>query len=96
MGPHGYPETFFPDARKFDSGGTISPILISMLLASLQEVCALDMDLIQPTLKILMQPLLDWAIENDMWVPRSHHFHLVGLKPRNITVEDMPHSMSAA
>lgn len=89
MGPHGYPETFYPDARKFDSGGTISQILISMLLASLQEVCALDMDLVQAKLKILMQPLLDWANEKDVWVPRSHYFHLVGLKPRNITVEDM-------
>ena len=89
MGPHGYPEEFFPDARKFDGGGTLNQILLSMIHASLKEVCALDIDSVQAKLKTLMLPLLDWANEHNMFVPRCHAYHLVGLRPNNFSVEAM-------
>ena len=89
MGTHGYPEKFFPDARKFDSGGNMTQVLLSMLRVSLDEVCLLDAVDAQSKLKTLMEPILDWAKVNGMFVPRSHAYHLVGLKPSNIPVEDM-------
>ena len=89
MGPQGYPENFFADARKFDSGGNTTQVLLSMLRASLEEVSILDVDETQARLRTLIQPLLDWAKGKDMWVPPSHAYHLVGLKPGNVSVEDM-------
>ncbi|KAI2488893.1 Aminotransferase class-V [Fragilaria crotonensis] len=89
MGPHGYPEKFFPDARKFDSGGNMTQVLLSMLRASLEEVFALDTVDAQTKLKTLMHPLLDWAKRKEVFVPKNHAYHLVGLRPNNIMVEQM-------
>jgi selenocysteine lyase/cysteine desulfurase len=86
MTPSGYPEKFLEDARKFDSGGHSSLILLSMLRTSLTEVAALDLENCQLQLKELMQPLLDWAVERDLWIPTHHAYHLIGLRPKHNTM----------
>ena len=89
MGPHGYPEKFFPDARKFDSGGNMTQVLLSMLRTSLEEICALDIVDAQSKLKTLIQPLLEWAKRKEIFVPKFHAYHLIGLRLNDITVEHM-------
>jgi hypothetical protein len=42
MGPRGYPEPFYSDARKFDSGGKPNPILLPMLRASMEKIALID------------------------------------------------------
>lgn len=89
MTPHGYPDTFVTDARKLDSGGNMTLILLSMLRASMTEVATLDLESCQRQLKKLMQPLLDWAVAKGFSIPTAHGYHLVGLKPNSMSVEDM-------
>lgn len=85
MGPTGYPEKFFGDARKFDSGGKPNPILLPMLRASLEHVVSLDRSELQAVLKDLMQPLIDWVrrSSNTFYLPATHAYHLVGIRPVN-------------
>jgi selenocysteine lyase/cysteine desulfurase len=91
MTPDGYPDEFLEDARKFDSGGHTTTILLSMLRTSLTEVVASDLESCQLQLKELMKPLLDWAVERDLWMPTHHAYHLVGLRPKNLSVDEMLH-----
>jgi selenocysteine lyase/cysteine desulfurase len=95
MGPTGYPwETYYTDARKFDSGGNkANSLLLPMLCASLQLVVQLDLYQVQAQLGALMQPLLDWATAHHhggFAIParHAHHssgldyaYHLVGIRP---------------
>jgi len=90
IGPDGYPEKFFQDARKFDGGGKPNPVLLPMLRAALEEVVYLDLSRVQAYLKALMTPLLDWARSHDFdLTPGSHAYHLVGIRPKHLT----PHQM---
>jgi selenocysteine lyase/cysteine desulfurase len=89
MTSQGYPEKFFSNARKFDSGGTFSNVMLYMTLKSLKEVISLDLSEAQITLQQIMLPLLKWATENKIWYPSNHAYHLVGLKPNNLSVEAM-------
>ncbi|CAJ1969538.1 unnamed protein product [Cylindrotheca closterium] len=84
MSPDGYPEEFYSDARKFDSGGKTNPILIPMLRAAMEEVALIDVNCAQQQLKVLMAPLLKWAKEHDYSVsPGPHASHLIGIRPPN-------------
>ena len=90
MGPHGYPEKFYGDARKFDSGGKANPILLPMLRQAMEEVSVITTADLQLALKILMQPLMVWAPENGYSVksdPRA--YHIIGLVPKEKTPEEM-------
>jgi len=90
MGPKGYPEKYYGDARKFDSGGKANPLLLPMLRKAMEEVARIDPAEAQLHLKVLMQPLLDWAAGNDYSVktgPRA--YHLIGLVPNEKTPEEM-------
>ena len=90
MGPNGYPEKFFDDARKFDSGGRANPVIIPMLRAALEEVVLVDQTTVQESLKLLMTPLISWAEANAFTVssePRA--YHIVGIEPPNCTVEEL-------
>ena len=90
MSPRGYPEKFYSDARKFDSGGKVNPILIPMLCSSMEEVARIDMQEAQIKLKSLITPLLEWAKDNGFILsPGPHAYHLVGLRPCNRTPEDL-------
>jgi len=42
MGPRGYPERYYGDARKFDSGGKANPLLLPMLRTAMEEVSRID------------------------------------------------------
>lgn len=82
MGPNGYPAEFCKDARKFDGGGKPNPILLPMLRASLEQVVQLDVLRAQQELKVLTQPILDWASQNDfVLTPGPHAAHLIGIRP---------------
>jgi selenocysteine lyase/cysteine desulfurase len=82
MGPAGYPEKFFDDARKFDSGGKPHPIVLPMLRASLEQVVERNAEQIQNQLKSLTQPLVDWALSHGFRLaPGGHAFHLIGIRP---------------
>lgn len=88
MGPNGYPEKFFQDARKFDSGGKPNPTLLPMLRASLEQVRSVDIAAAQLYLKTLMAPLVMWAQTNGYRVaeePRA--YHLVGIEPPDQTTK---------
>eukprot|EP00531_Pseudo-nitzschia_arenysensis_P007007 CAMPEP_0116135642 /NCGR_PEP_ID=MMETSP0329-20121206/11298_1 /TAXON_ID=697910 /ORGANISM="Pseudo-nitzschia arenysensis, Strain B593" /LENGTH=469 /DNA_ID=CAMNT_0003630453 /DNA_START=168 /DNA_END=1577 /DNA_ORIENTATION=- len=90
MGPHGYPERYYNDARKFDSGGKAHPLLLPMLRAAMEEVSLIDTAEAQMSLKDLMNPLLKWAAENGYFVnmgPRA--YHIIGLIPKEKTPEEM-------
>jgi selenocysteine lyase/cysteine desulfurase len=90
MGPSGYPEQFLKDARKFDSGGKPNPILLPMLRSSLEHVVTLDQTELQQTLRDLMQPLLKWVhLSGKFSLPASHPNHLVGIRPVNMTPDQM-------
>jgi len=90
MGPNGYPEKFFKDARKFDSGGKPNPILLPMLRASLEHVAALDKKTLQSSLKELMKPFLEWVESSPtLYLPQAHGFHLFGVRPTNMTPDQM-------
>ena len=96
MGPNGYPEKYYGDARKFDSGGKANPLLLPMLRTAMEEIvcCSID-DLAkaQSKLKILTKPLLDWAADGNKYGysvktgPRA--YHLIGLVPEEKTPEEM-------
>eukprot|EP00546_Thalassionema_frauenfeldii_P011763 CAMPEP_0178929010 /NCGR_PEP_ID=MMETSP0786-20121207/20290_1 /TAXON_ID=186022 /ORGANISM="Thalassionema frauenfeldii, Strain CCMP 1798" /LENGTH=126 /DNA_ID=CAMNT_0020605075 /DNA_START=137 /DNA_END=513 /DNA_ORIENTATION=- len=78
----GYPEEFFHDARKFDSGGHHSYSQLIMLRASLEEVFTLNLEQCQEHLQCLLRPLLEWAVgRKDIWTPQAHAGHLIGLRP---------------
>lgn len=95
MGPSGYPEKFFNDARKFDSGGKPNPTLLPMLRASLEQVCLIDREAAQAELKKLMDPLILWAQENGYVVPSEPRaYHLVGIEPPNRTIEEILNTAS--
>lgn len=82
MGPNGYPNKFFNDARKFDSGGRPNPILLPMLRASLEHVVAIDKSMLQQTLKEKLQPFIDWVSSSDEFIlPKNHAYHLMGIRP---------------
>jgi selenocysteine lyase/cysteine desulfurase len=82
MGPDGYPEKFFDDARKFDSGGRPNPIILPMLRASLDHVVSLDCSQTQAQLKGILQPFLDWVKSTEKFVlPAEHPYHLLGIRP---------------
>lgn len=90
MGPRGYPEKYYGDARKFDSGGKANPLLLPMLRKAMEEVSLLNSAELQLTLKVLMNPLLVWAAENGYSVktgPRA--YHIIGIIPNEKTPEEM-------
>mmetsp|Transcript_2105 Transcript_2105/g.4568 ORF Transcript_2105/g.4568 Transcript_2105/m.4568 type:complete len:223 (+) Transcript_2105:256-924(+) len=90
MGPSGYPERYFNDARKFDSGGKAHPLLLPMLRAAMEEIVSIDVVKAQEQLKVLTQPLLDWAVGNGYSLkdgPRA--YHLIGIVPNEKTPEEM-------
>jgi selenocysteine lyase/cysteine desulfurase len=90
MGPKGYPETFFDDARKFDSGGRPNPLLLPMIRTSLEEVVKLDMPTAQETLRGLTARLLEWATANGYTITRGPHAsHIIGLRPKYLTPQEM-------
>jgi 7-keto-8-aminopelargonate synthetase-like enzyme len=90
MGPHGYPEEFFHDARKFRDGGKANPILLPMLKTSLEQVVqtmtladgTICFQAAQDRLKQLIEPLLKWATTNGFaqW-PGPHVSHIISLRP---------------
>lgn len=100
MGPSGYPEKYFKDARKFDSGGKPNPLLLPMLRLGMEQVVErVDLTTIQASLKALMTPLLEWALSpmpnrnnHQPWftlTPGPHCYHLVGIRPTFLTVPEM-------
>jgi selenocysteine lyase/cysteine desulfurase len=90
MGPNGYPEKFFDDARKFDSGGKANPLIIPMVRAALEEVVRIDRATAQASLKLLMGPLVSWAEANGYTVPSEPRaYHIVGIEPPNCTVDEL-------
>mmetsp|Transcript_10941 Transcript_10941/g.26289 ORF Transcript_10941/g.26289 Transcript_10941/m.26289 type:complete len:558 (-) Transcript_10941:1057-2730(-) len=90
MGPRGYPETFYGDARKFDSGGKANPLLLPLLRKAMEEIASIDAVEAQLYLEELMQPLLNWAVGNGYSVNTSSRaYHLIGLIPNNKTPEEM-------
>ena len=90
MGPKGYPEKFFDDARKFDSGGKPNPILLPMLRASLEHLVQLDFAQVQEQLRQLMMPLVDWALANEFAVTqRDRAYHIVGIRPLKLSTKEM-------
>jgi hypothetical protein len=101
MGPHGYPEAFFHDARKFRDGGKANPILLPMLKTSLEQVVqtmtmpdgTINFQAAQDQLKQLMEPLLEWAATNGFAQLRGPHVsHIIGLRP-TITNHVTPHQL---
>jgi selenocysteine lyase/cysteine desulfurase len=90
MGPNGYPEKFFKDARKFDSGGKPNSILLPMLRTSLEHVAVVDKQHLQSTLKDLMSPFLEWVRGSaNFQLPVAHDYHLFGVRPAKMTPEKM-------
>jgi len=90
MGPTGYPEKFFMDARKFDSGGKPNPILLPMLRAALEHVASIDKGALQSSLKDLMTPFLEWVKASPSFsLPAEHDYHLFGVRPTNMTADQM-------
>jgi selenocysteine lyase/cysteine desulfurase len=90
MGPDGYPEKFFDDARKFDSGGKPNPLLLPMLRASLEQVVLIDREKAQESFKALMDPLVSWAHSHGYTVPREPRaYHLVGIEPPRRTTDEL-------
>jgi selenocysteine lyase/cysteine desulfurase len=90
MGANGYPEKFFDDARKFDSGGKPNPILLPMLRVSLEQVAKLDFVQVQDQLGKLMVPLIDWALSNQFTMTSGDcAYHLVGIRPTQLTTQQM-------
>ena len=82
MGPKGYPEPFYSDARKFDSGGKPNLLLLPMLRASLEQVVLLDLAEAKVVLDVLMKPLVEWAQANRYSMsPGPHASHLMGFRP---------------
>ena len=90
MGPNGYPEKFFKDARKFDSGGKPNQILLPMLRTSLERVAVVDKSRLQLALKDLMSPFLEWVRGSaNFQLPSAHDHHLFGVRPTKMTPEKM-------
>jgi selenocysteine lyase/cysteine desulfurase len=100
MSPEGYPDTFYKDARKFDSGGKVDAIRMPMLKASMEAVAQLDLKQAQQSLKTLMEPLLNWVKQQQQGAddkadgkyavgpgPRAHH--IIGLVALNKTPTEM-------
>jgi selenocysteine lyase/cysteine desulfurase len=94
IGPNGYPDKFFSDARKFDCGGKANPITVPMLEASLEQVVLLDPVQTQQRLQNLMRPLLTSIIQEmggrfSISGPKPRAFHVIGIVPRNKTPEEL-------
>ncbi|GKY95426.1 hypothetical protein MPSEU_000504100 [Mayamaea pseudoterrestris] len=89
MTEDGYPTTFFADARKFDAGGKANPILLPMLAVALNEVATLDIEKAQEQLKMILQPLMEWSALHQYTFAREHCHHLIGLRPRHLTLDQM-------
>lgn len=94
MGPRGYPDQFFSDARKFDSGGKANPITLPMLQTSLEHVILLDPVQTQQQLQNLMEPLLSWVMQEaggrfSISGQRPRAAHLIGIIPRDKTPEEL-------
>jgi selenocysteine lyase/cysteine desulfurase len=102
----GYPEQYYNDSRKFDSGGKANPILLPMLQVAMESVVQLgDLVQVQLQLKTLMEPLLNWAIQNNYTINKVdnnqdnntddedydqyHAYHIIGLIPKEKTPEEM-------
>jgi selenocysteine lyase/cysteine desulfurase len=85
MTPKGYEEKFFADARKFDSGGKMNPLLLPMLRTAMEEVALVNPDEAQSQLKSLIAPLLEWASKNNyITSPGPHASHLIGIRPESL------------
>jgi len=85
MDSNGYPEKFYADARKYDSGGKANPILFPMLRAALEEVNTIDVTDAQKQLRRVTKPLFDWVAGRggDYYeLPSTHAYHLIGLRPK--------------
>ena len=90
MSASGYPEKFYNDARKFDSGGKANPILLPMLRAAMEEVALVEVKLAQEKLKKLITPLLQWAKHNSFSLPmKPHSSHLIGIRPPNRSSQEL-------
>lgn len=91
MGPKGYSEDYIQDARKLDSGGKPNPLLFPMLRTSLTDVLdTIDVHQAQMDLRVLLQPLLDWARTRGWGLtPGPHASHLIGLRPTSLTPKQM-------
>jgi selenocysteine lyase/cysteine desulfurase len=91
MGPKGYPEKYFSDARKFDSGGKANPIILPMLRTSMECVVQnVNLQRAQGQLNELVKPLIDWAVENGFSLPTGPHAcNLIGLRPNFLTPKQM-------
>jgi hypothetical protein len=91
MGPQGYPEQFFRDSRKFDSGGKPNPILLPMLRQSMEQVAQLDFVTAQKSLLAIVDPLLEWVRKSDDYaLPLTPHAsHLIGVRPVSRTPEEI-------
>jgi selenocysteine lyase/cysteine desulfurase len=96
----GYLEQYYNDSRKFDSGGKSNPILLPMLQVAMESVVQLgDLVQVQLQLKTLMEPLLQWAIQNGFTINKVdsnnnnddhyHAYHIIGLIPNEKAPEEM-------
>lgn len=91
MGPKGYPEKYFSDARKFDSGGKPNPIILPMLRKSMEIVVQnVNLNTAQTELKEIMKPVVEWAMNNGFSLtPGPLAWHLVGLRNTSLTAQQM-------
>lgn len=91
MGPKGYPEKYFKDARKFDGGGKPNPILLPMLRLGMEQVVKrVILATAQRQLQKIMKPVLNWALSNGFKLsPGPHCYHIVGIQPTFLTIEQM-------
>ena len=91
MGPKGYPEEYFSDARKFDSGGKPNPIILPMLRLGMEQVVErVEITKAQGQLKTLVTPLMDWACANGYKMTSGPHcYHIIGIRPTFLTTDQM-------
>jgi selenocysteine lyase/cysteine desulfurase len=91
MGPLGYPEEYYSDARKFDSGGKPNPMLLPMLRKAMELVVErVNLQTCQAQLQTIIQPLLDWALHHGFTLtPGPNAYHLIGIRPTFLTPTQM-------
>lgn len=89
MDAHGYHAAFLPDARKFDAGGKVHPMIMPMLAEALRTVVRVDVQDAQARLAELWPPLIEWCQRKGFRVSRERCQHLVGMVPNGWTVERM-------
>ena len=92
IGPKGYPERYYADARKFDSGGKANPVLLPVLRAAMEQVALLDFHQSQNRLQMLIGPLVEWVKQHgngSYSLPLTPHAsHLIGIKPLRQTPQE--------